>query len=170
MCKSQKGFSLIELMITISIIGILSAVAIPAYQNYVYKAKYATLITAAESAKSIVVEYVQENSVTTCAQLPVNEESVPSFSSYIQSIEIQSGGGRLGVNYAPCSVIVTGSSSAFNNTTPIAYLVPLINSDFSITWTMYSDGSPYAPASFPNFNNCTTPYCGLAGGGGILAN
>ena len=50
----QKGFTLIELMIVIAIIGILAAIAIPAYQDYTIKAKWATNITDIEGVKSAV--------------------------------------------------------------------------------------------------------------------
>jgi type IV pilus assembly protein PilA len=55
----QKGFTLIELMIVVAIIGILAAVALPAYQDYTVRAKASELILAASSAKGAVAEAAQ---------------------------------------------------------------------------------------------------------------
>lgn len=52
--NAQKGFTLIELMIVIAIIGILAAIAIPAYQDYTIKAKWATNVTDIEGVKSAI--------------------------------------------------------------------------------------------------------------------
>ena len=57
----MKGFTLIELMITIVIIGILSAVAIPTYSNYIAKARMAEVITAVGPAETEATEYAISN-------------------------------------------------------------------------------------------------------------
>ena len=54
--NAQKGFTLIELMIVVAIIGILAAVAIPAYQDYTKRAKVSEGISLAAAAKTTVVE------------------------------------------------------------------------------------------------------------------
>jgi type IV pilus assembly protein PilA len=58
--KAQAGFTLIELMIVVAIIGILAAVAIPAYSDYTVKAKMANAVTAADSLKTAVALCAQE--------------------------------------------------------------------------------------------------------------
>ena len=57
----QKGFTLIELMIVVAIIGILAAVALPAYQDYTVRSKVSELIIAASSPKSLISEAFQSD-------------------------------------------------------------------------------------------------------------
>jgi len=65
----QKGFTLIELMIVVAIIGILAAVALPAYQDYTVRAKVSEIVLAASSCRTGISEAVQ---TTSNAALPAN--------------------------------------------------------------------------------------------------
>lgn len=56
--KAQKGFTLIELMIVIAIVGILAAIALPAYQDYIVRAKIAEAVAGMSEAKTSVTEYI----------------------------------------------------------------------------------------------------------------
>ncbi|HFB8913947.1 TPA: pilin, partial [Neisseria gonorrhoeae] len=89
----QKGFTLIELMIVIAIVGILAAVALPAYQDYTARAQVSEAILLAEGQKSAVTEYYLNH-----GKWPENNTSAGVASpasnikgKYVQKVEVNNG-------------------------------------------------------------------------------
>jgi type IV pilus assembly protein PilA len=81
----QKGFTLIELMIVVAIIGILAAVALPAYQDYTKRAKVSEVILAASGCRTTITEVVQSGT-TFPADNGYGCESTAASSKYVASI------------------------------------------------------------------------------------
>jgi len=78
MRKVQQGFTLIELMIVVAIIGILAAVAIPQYQDYTTRAKLSKALSAVAAVKTAVAVSVQENGVAPTTWVSAGLTGVPT--------------------------------------------------------------------------------------------
>ncbi|HWQ39675.1 MAG TPA: prepilin-type N-terminal cleavage/methylation domain-containing protein [Burkholderiales bacterium] len=94
MNRLHQGFTLIELMIVVAIIGLLAAVALPAYQNYAARAKVSEVLFAASQCRATISENVQVADILPAAGQWGCESKVsdPVFSQYVTSIQTSAEG------------------------------------------------------------------------------
>lgn len=120
----SKGFTLIELMIVVAIVGILAAVAIPAYQDYTVRARIAEGLGLASAAKTAVSETVQSGTaLANITQQNSGYTGLPAATANVTSVTIANGG----------TITVTMSAAAQN---VVMTMVPAqANAGDPITWT-----------------------------------
>jgi type IV pilus assembly protein PilA len=97
--KIQKGFTLIELMIVVAIIGILAAIAIPAYQDYTIRAKVTEGLNLADSAKTAVAESWQSGGTVGLTAAAGSWNSSFVATKYVSSISVSAADGLITVQY-----------------------------------------------------------------------
>jgi type IV pilus assembly protein PilA len=126
MTQKQQGFTLIELMIVVAIIGILAAVALPAYQDYTKRAHVSEGINLAASAKTAVTEYYVSQAAWPASNTKAGLADASNISgNAVTSVAIGATGGTITVTYN--DKVATGTTLV---------LVPAIASNGgSITWT-----------------------------------
>jgi type IV pilus assembly protein PilA len=129
----QQGFTLIELMIVVAIIGILAAVALPAYQDYTVRAKMSEVILAMSACRTSITEVYQSGGSAPGANNWGCEVSAGNGSKYLQAIATDNNG--------MVTATVTNISGSVNGS--IVRLVPYSNASTPASFTSNSSQSLY---------------------------
>lgn len=98
--KKQQGFTLIELMIVVAIIGILAAIAIPAYQDYTIRAQVSEGLSLSSAAKAAVAEFYQDQGTYPTGNTNAGLEGAANITGkYVTSVAVGNADGIITVTY-----------------------------------------------------------------------
>ena len=129
----QKGFTLIELMIVVAIVGILTAIALPTYQNYTTRAKVAEVLAAMETAKTAVAETYTSTGTLPTSNSAAGLGAAASYSTtYLTSLTV----GAAGL----VSAVIRGTNNASIDATTMR-LTPTAGTNGQITWVCTNSGT-----------------------------
>jgi len=106
----QKGFTLIELMIVVAIIGILAAIAIPAYQDYTIRSKVTEGLNLAGSAKVAVSEGFQSNDMAGVTAAATSWNAAFNATKYVSAINIATATGVITITYSALTPQISGNT------------------------------------------------------------
>jgi type IV pilus assembly protein PilA len=135
----QKGFTLIELMIVIAIIGILAAIAIPAYQNYTIRSQVTEGLSLADGFKTSISEYYDQNGTWPANAAIISQGAVTG--KYVSAIAVMPTG-QIQVTYS-------GAQANTNIKAKVLSLSPGLDTNNDIVWVCGTAPSPALAIAAP---------------------